>query len=60
MQPKYFFHLVTCAMLCMYVFMGSAVIVAGGYDPHFGKVGRGGHNFGIIQISHTALNTDLH
>ena len=41
---------------------GGAPIGAGGHDsPHFSRQRRtGGHNLGIIHISHIALITPLH
>ena len=40
---------------------GGAPIGAGGHDPHFSRQREtGGHNLGIIYISHIALITPLH
>ena len=40
---------------------GGAPMGAGGHDPHFSRQrGTGGHNLGIIHISHIALVTPLH
>ena len=41
--------------------MGGALIGAGGHDPPLLEAkGTGGHNLGIIHISHIALIMPLH